>query len=40
MASACGGTEATASENETMAWRGNLPQVDDILFIGTKIPEN
>ncbi|HEX2968720.1 MAG TPA: two-component regulator propeller domain-containing protein [Bacteroidales bacterium] len=26
--------------DETIAWRGNLPQVDDILFIGTKIPQN
>ncbi|MGE5420906.1 MAG: two-component regulator propeller domain-containing protein [Chloroflexota bacterium] len=24
--------------DETLAWRGNLPQVDDILFIGTRIP--
>lgn len=27
-------------ERETMKWRGNLAQVDDILFIGTKIPPN
>lgn len=27
-------------EQETLNWRGNLPQVDDILFIGTKIPPN
>lgn len=26
--------------NETLSWRGNLPQVDDILFVGTRIPEN
>jgi serine phosphatase RsbU (regulator of sigma subunit) len=26
--------------NETLAWRGELPQVDDILFVGTRIPEN
>lgn len=27
-------------EEETLKWRGDLPQVDDILFVGTKIPEN
>jgi ligand-binding sensor domain-containing protein/serine phosphatase RsbU (regulator of sigma subunit) len=27
-------------ENEILTWKGDLPQVDDILFIGTKIPEN
>jgi ligand-binding sensor domain-containing protein/serine phosphatase RsbU (regulator of sigma subunit) len=27
-------------ENEIMTWKGDLAQVDDILFIGTKIPEN
>lgn len=26
--------------SETLEWRGNLPQVDDILFVGTRIPEN
>ncbi|HLN56803.1 MAG TPA: two-component regulator propeller domain-containing protein [Bacteroidales bacterium] len=26
--------------DETLAWRGNLPQVDDILFVGTRIPAN
>jgi ligand-binding sensor domain-containing protein/serine phosphatase RsbU (regulator of sigma subunit) len=25
---------------EILAWKGDLDQVDDILFIGTKIPEN
>ncbi len=27
-------------EKEIMDWKGDLEQVDDILFIGTKIPEN
>ena len=27
-------------EKEFMDWKGDLGQVDDILFIGTKIPEN
>jgi len=27
-------------ENEILIWKGDLDQVDDILFIGTKIPEN
>jgi ligand-binding sensor domain-containing protein/serine phosphatase RsbU (regulator of sigma subunit) len=27
-------------EMEIMQWKGDLGQVDDILFIGTKIPEN
>ena len=27
-------------EKEILDWKGNLEQVDDILFIGTKIPEN
>lgn len=27
-------------EREILTWKGNLEQVDDILFIGTKIPEN
>jgi ligand-binding sensor domain-containing protein/serine phosphatase RsbU (regulator of sigma subunit) len=27
-------------EQELLAWKGNLEQVDDILFVGTKIPEN
>ena len=27
-------------EKEILAWKGDLDQVDDILFIGTKIPEN
>jgi ligand-binding sensor domain-containing protein/serine phosphatase RsbU (regulator of sigma subunit) len=27
-------------EKEIMEWKGDLGQVDDILFIGTKIPEN
>jgi ligand-binding sensor domain-containing protein/serine phosphatase RsbU (regulator of sigma subunit) len=27
-------------EKELMEWKGDLEQVDDILFIGTKIPEN
>jgi serine phosphatase RsbU (regulator of sigma subunit) len=27
-------------EKEILAWKGDLGQVDDILFIGTKIPEN
>jgi ligand-binding sensor domain-containing protein/serine phosphatase RsbU (regulator of sigma subunit) len=27
-------------EKEIMDWKGDLDQVDDILFIGTKIPEN
>jgi serine phosphatase RsbU (regulator of sigma subunit) len=26
--------------NEIMAWKGDLEQVDDILFVGTRIPEN
>jgi serine phosphatase RsbU (regulator of sigma subunit) len=24
---------------EILEWKGDLPQVDDILFIGTRIPE-
>jgi len=27
-------------EKEILTWKGDLEQVDDILFIGTKIPEN
>lgn len=27
-------------EDEILSWRGNLPQVDDILFVGTRIPQN
>jgi serine phosphatase RsbU (regulator of sigma subunit) len=27
-------------EKEIMAWKGDLPQVDDILFIGTRVPSN
>jgi ligand-binding sensor domain-containing protein/serine phosphatase RsbU (regulator of sigma subunit) len=27
-------------EKEIMEWKGDLPQVDDILFIGTRIPSN
>lgn len=27
-------------EKEIAAWRGNIEQVDDILFIGTKVPGN
>jgi ligand-binding sensor domain-containing protein/serine phosphatase RsbU (regulator of sigma subunit) len=27
-------------EKEIMDWKGDLEQVDDIMFIGTKIPEN
>jgi ligand-binding sensor domain-containing protein/serine phosphatase RsbU (regulator of sigma subunit) len=27
-------------ESEILSWKGDLDQVDDILFIGTKIPEN
>jgi ligand-binding sensor domain-containing protein/serine phosphatase RsbU (regulator of sigma subunit) len=27
-------------ESEILTWKGDLAQVDDILFIGTKIPEN
>lgn len=27
-------------EKEILTWKGELNQVDDILFIGTKIPEN
>ena len=27
-------------EKEIMDWKGDLGQVDDIMFIGTKIPEN
>jgi ligand-binding sensor domain-containing protein/serine phosphatase RsbU (regulator of sigma subunit) len=27
-------------EKEFMEWKGDLSQVDDIMFIGTKIPEN
>ncbi len=27
-------------EKEILSWKGELNQVDDILFIGTKIPEN
>jgi serine phosphatase RsbU (regulator of sigma subunit) len=27
-------------EKEIMEWKGDLEQVDDILFIGTKIPES
>jgi ligand-binding sensor domain-containing protein/serine phosphatase RsbU (regulator of sigma subunit) len=26
--------------NEIIAWKGDLEQVDDILFVGTRIPEN
>jgi serine phosphatase RsbU (regulator of sigma subunit) len=26
-------------EKEILDWKGDLPQVDDIMFIGTKIPE-
>jgi ligand-binding sensor domain-containing protein/serine phosphatase RsbU (regulator of sigma subunit) len=27
-------------EQEILTWKGDLEQVDDILFVGTKIPEN
>ena len=27
-------------EKEILDWKGDLEQVDDILFIGTRIPEN
>jgi hypothetical protein len=27
-------------EREILDWKGKLDQVDDILFIGTRIPEN
>ena len=27
-------------EKEILTWKGDLDQVDDILFVGTKIPEN
>ncbi len=27
-------------ENEILTWKGDLEQVDDIMFIGTKIPEH
>jgi len=27
-------------KKEILEWKGNLDQVDDILFVGTKIPEN
>jgi hypothetical protein len=27
-------------EREILEWKGDLDQVDDILFVGTKIPEN
>lgn len=27
-------------ENEILVWKGDLPQIDDILFVGTRIPEN
>ena len=27
-------------EKEILDWKGDLPQVDDIMFIGTKIPES
>jgi hypothetical protein len=27
-------------EREIMAWKGDLEQVDDIMFIGTRIPGN
>jgi serine phosphatase RsbU (regulator of sigma subunit) len=27
-------------EKEFLDWKGDLGQVDDIMFIGTKIPEN
>jgi serine phosphatase RsbU (regulator of sigma subunit) len=27
-------------EDEIIRWRGDLPQVDDILFVGMRIPEN
>jgi serine phosphatase RsbU (regulator of sigma subunit) len=27
-------------QEEILNWKGNLPQVDDILFIGTRIPQN
>jgi hypothetical protein len=26
-------------ENAIMTWKGDLEQVDDILFVGTRIPE-
>jgi serine phosphatase RsbU (regulator of sigma subunit) len=31
--------QRTRLKNEIIAWKGDLPQVDDIMFIGTKIPE-
>ncbi|HLN20384.1 MAG TPA: two-component regulator propeller domain-containing protein [Bacteroidales bacterium] len=27
-------------ETEILTWKGDLPQVDDILFVGTRIPQN
>jgi serine phosphatase RsbU (regulator of sigma subunit) len=27
-------------EKEILAWKGDLEQVDDILFVGTRIPQN
>ena len=27
-------------EKEIIDWKGDLEQVDDILFIGTRVPEN
>jgi hypothetical protein len=27
-------------EKEILEWKGDLSQVDDILFIGTRIPED
>jgi serine phosphatase RsbU (regulator of sigma subunit) len=27
-------------EDEILTWKGDLEQVDDILFVGTKVPEN
>jgi len=32
--------QKTRLEKEIMDWKGDLEQIDDIMFIGTKISEN
>jgi serine phosphatase RsbU (regulator of sigma subunit) len=32
--------QRTRLKNEILEWKGDLPQVDDIMFIGSRIPEN
>ncbi len=34
-----GGRAAQQLEKEILDWKGDLQQVDDIMFIGTRIPE-